>query len=100
MENDPMLTSSPVAEAPKKARRPASKSTARQGDKAIKTAVHLSPESMRRLAITSVMEGRTQSDLVDELIRLHLRKYVVQTRDRSGSEEIAGQAMQEVSAAA
>lgn len=95
-----MLTSSPVAEAVRKPRRQVAKSTARPADKSIKTAVNLSPESMRRLAITSVMEGRTQSELVDELIRLHLRKYVVQTRDRSASEEFAGQATQEVSAAA
>jgi hypothetical protein len=100
MENVPMLTSNPVAETVKKPRRSVAKSTSRAAEKSIKTAVLLSPESMRRLAITSVMEGRTQSELVDELIRLHLRKYVVQTRDRSGSEEIAGQLTQEVSAAA
>jgi hypothetical protein len=95
-----MLIESPVAEAAKKPRRSPSKSTSRPVEKSIKTAVLLSPESMRRLAITSVMEGRTQSELVDELIRLHLRKYVVQTRDRSGSEDSAGQLTQEVSAAA
>jgi hypothetical protein len=95
-----MLTNSPAVEAVKKPRRSVASSSKRPAEKSIKTAVLLSPESMRRLAITSVMEGRTQSELVDELIRLHLRKYVVQTRDRSGSEEIAGQAMQEVSAAA
>ena len=94
------MIESPAPAVARKPRRQVAKSTARQEAKAIKTAVHLSPESMRRLAITSVMEGRTQSDLVDELIRLHLRKYVVQTRDRAASEESDDRATVDVSAAA
>lgn len=61
----------------------------------IKTAVHLSPEAFRRLGIAAVMEGRSQSDIVEQLIAAGLRHYVVSVRgDRSGpacDNEIIGQ---------
>lgn len=84
----------------RKPRRPAARSTRGQGEKSTKTAVYLSAESMRKLGVTSLMEGRTQSDIIDELIRLHLRKYRVQTLDRAVSEDCDGQAMVQVSDAA
>jgi hypothetical protein len=43
------------------------------------------------------MENRTQSDIVDELIRHHLKKYVVQIR--SARSEDSASVPEEVSAA-
>ena len=79
-----MMTESPVAPSSRKPRRQVNRSTRGGVEKPAKTAVYLSAESMRKLGVTALMEGRSQSDIVDELIRLHLRKYRVQTLDRSG----------------
>jgi hypothetical protein len=46
-----------------------------------KTAVHLSSEAFRRLGIACVMEGRTQSELVESLIMAGLKHYVVSVRN-------------------
>ena len=46
----------------------------------MKIGLNLSAESWRRLGVYSTMENRTQSDIVDELIKHHLKKYVVQVR--------------------
>jgi hypothetical protein len=101
MENDLMPTESPVVEA-RKTRRPAAKSSGRQAAKPVKTAVCLSPETMRRLVIFAAMTDQTQSQVVGQLIDEHCRRFVVQDRirDRSGSEDSSGQLTQEVSAAA
>jgi hypothetical protein len=93
-----MQTDSPVAEAVRKPRRVVAKSTGRQAAKPVKTAVSLSPETMRRLVIFAAMTDRTQSQVVAELIDLHCRRFVVQDRDRSAN--LADQATHEVSAAA
>lgn len=88
-----MMTESPVAASPRKPRRSGAKSTrTQQGEKSTKTAVYLSPDSMKRLGVTALMEGRTQSDIVDQLIREHLRRYVVQIRDRAASGDCDDQA--------
>lgn len=97
-----MSHESQAAEAPRKTRRSADKSTGRQAVPPVKTAVSLSPETMRRLVIFAAMTDRTQSQVVAELIDLHCRRFVVQDRDRSrptleGSND---QATHEVSAAA
>lgn len=95
-----MSTDTLVAEPTRKPRRQVAKSTARQAVKPIKTAVTLSPETMRRLVITAAMEGKTQSEVVAALIDEYCRRYVVQDRARAASVDIADQATQGVSAAA
>jgi hypothetical protein len=67
----------------KSARRQVKKSLAPKVESKSKTAVHLSAEAFRRLGIACVMEGRTQSDLVEALILTGLRHYVVSVRGQS-----------------
>jgi hypothetical protein len=70
---------------PKSPRRPVAKSTKRPGEKPIKIGLYLSLDAARRLGVTATMEGIDRSQIVDDLIRTHLRKYVVQVRsDRAG----------------
>jgi hypothetical protein len=42
--------------------------------------LHITPESWKRLGVFSTMENRSQSEIVDELIRCHLKKYTVSVR--------------------
>jgi hypothetical protein len=46
--------------------------------KPVKVGLNLSPLSARRLVTTSIMDGRTRSEIVDDLIARHLTRYVVQ----------------------
>ncbi len=80
-------TESPAVAKPR--RRLVAKSSRLADEKPMKIGLHLSPESWRRLGVTSTMENKTQSQIVDDLIRQHLRKYVVQVRS-TRSEELAG----------
>jgi hypothetical protein len=76
---------------PRTRRRSVAKSTRKQGEKPVKVGLHLSLDAARRLGVTATMEGVDRSQIVDELIRTHLRKYVVQVRsDRSGGEDSSG----------
>lgn len=67
----------------KSTRRQAKKSPAPKVEAKIKTAVHLSAEAFRRLGIATVMEGRSQSDLIESLILTGLKHYVVSIRGQS-----------------
>lgn len=83
-----MSSEEPVS---KSKRRSVAKSTRKQGDKPVKIGLYLSLDAARRLGVTATMEGIDRSQIVDELIRTHLRKYVVQVRsDRTSGEETAG----------
>ncbi len=76
---------------PKGRRRPVAKSTRKPGEKPVKVGLYLSLDAARRLGVTATMEGIDRSQIVDDLIRTHLRKYVVQVRtDRSTGDEPAG----------
>ncbi|MFO0887913.1 MAG: hypothetical protein U0790_02080 [Isosphaeraceae bacterium] len=76
---------------PKSRRRQVAKSTRKQGEKPVKVGLYLSLDAARRLGVTATMEGVDRSQIVDDLIRTHLRKYVVQVRtDRSAGDEPAG----------
>lgn len=68
--------------ATKSRRRSVAKSSRRQSDKPVKVGLYLSLDASRRLGITATMEGRGRSQIVDDLIRTHLRKYVVQVRSQ------------------
>lgn len=74
---------SAVAESTKPRRRSVSRSTKPQVAPKIKVGLYISPESARRLGATALMEGKDRSDLVDELIRQHLRRWVVVDRGRA-----------------
>jgi hypothetical protein len=69
--------------AAKSTRRQVKKPTPSKGEAKIKTAVHLGAEAFRRLGIACVMEGKTQSDLVEALILTCTRHYVVSVRGQS-----------------
>lgn len=77
---------------PKSRRKPVSKSPKRPGEKPVKVGLYLSVDSFRRLGIKSLMDGQDKSQIVDELIRNHLPRYVVQVRpDRGGEAEVGGE---------
>lgn len=54
----------------------------------VKIAAYVSLESSRRLGIHATMTGQDRSSIIDQLIREHLRDYVVQYRpsNRPGDE--------------
>ena len=81
----------------KSRRRAVAKSSRQADERPMKIGLNLSAESWRRLGVYSTMENRTQSDIVDELIRHHLKKYVVQVR--STRPEDSASVPEEVSAA-
>ena len=83
----------PVARSRKRA---VAKSSKPAEERPMKIGLSLSPESWRRLGVFSAMENRTQSDIVDELIRCHLKKYVVPVR--SARSEDSASVPEEVSA--
>jgi hypothetical protein len=56
----------------------------------MKIGLSLSPESWRRLGVSSAMEDRTPSDIVDELIRCHLKKYVVPVKSARSEDSASG----------
>ena len=76
---------SAFAESTRPRRRPVSRSTKPKVVSKVKVGLYISPESARRLGATALMEGKDRSDLVDELIRQHMRRWVVV--DRGGAPE-------------
>ncbi len=73
-------------------RRQVAKSTKKQVERPIKVGLYLSLDASRRLGVTATMEGLDRSQIVDELIRTHLRKYVVQVRSERSGGEASGEA--------
>jgi hypothetical protein len=67
-------------------RRQVKKPTTPKVETKTKTAVHLSSEAFRRLGIACVMEGKTQSDLVESLIMTGTRHYVVSVRGQQSED--------------
>jgi len=90
------VAESTPAEVSKSRRRSVSRSPRVPAEKSVKVGLYISQESARKLGITATMEGKDRSAIVDELIRQHLRKYVVSVRS-SRSEELAN-VSEEVSA--
>src|SRR3954468_18313377 len=85
----PMSTNNPESKSRRKA---VAKSPRRQGEKPVKVGIYLSVECFRRLGIKSLMDGQDKSQIVEELIRNHLPRYVVQVRSDRGSEgEMGGE---------
>jgi hypothetical protein len=71
-------------------RRPAAKASPGQGAAKVKATIRLSVEADQRLSVHAAMMGLDRSELVEKLIRDHLRRYVVQ--DRGGPDGVAGDA--------
>lgn len=65
-------------------KRSAAKTSGRPSALKVKATIHLSAESSQRLSVHAAMLGLDRSELVESLINLHLRRFVVS--DRGGVE--------------
>ncbi len=72
------------AQGGKPRKRQSGKSAGRAGGGKVKSTIHLSVEASQRLDIHATMTNLDRSALVEQLINLHLRRWVVS--DRGGSE--------------
>jgi hypothetical protein len=55
----------------------------------VKSTIHLSVEASQRLTVHAAMMGMDRSELVEQLISLHLRRFVVSDRGGAGEEVAA-----------
>lgn len=67
-------------------RQPAKASSRQSGGK-VKSTIHLSVEGSQRLTVHAAMMGMDRSELVEQLIRDHLRRFVVSDRGGGASPE-------------
>lgn len=65
-------------------KRSAVKAAGRQAGSKVKATIHLSLEASQRLTVHAAMMGLDRSELVEQLIRDHLKRFVVS--DRGGGE--------------
>jgi hypothetical protein len=56
----------------------------------VKATIHISVEASQRLTVHAAMMGMDRSELVEQLISLHLRRFVVS--DRGGAGDAAEEA--------
>jgi hypothetical protein len=75
----------PVSAKPRK--RAAVKAAKTQAADKVKSTIHLSVEASQRLTVHAAMLGLDRSALVEQLIRDHLKRFVVS--DRGGSADSA-----------
>ncbi len=78
-----MSESSNDLPAAKTRRRASGKAAGRQSVSKVKSTIHLSVEASQRLTVHAAMMGLDRSELVEQLIRDHLRRFVVS--DRGGA---------------
>ena len=71
-------------------KRQATKAANRPASVKVKATIHLSAEASQRLTIHAAMMGMDRSELMESLINLHLRRFVVS--DRGSPEGTAGEA--------
>lgn len=55
----------------------------------VKATIHLSVEASQRLTVHAAMMGMDRSELVEQLINLHLRRFVVSDRGGAGDDVAA-----------
>ena len=87
------MPESPEIGSGKPRKRAAAKAATRQAAAKVKATIHLSVEASQRLTVHAAMMGMDRSELVEQLISLHLRRFVVSDRGRAGdaaSDEAAG----------
>lgn len=65
-------------------KRAAGKAATRPAAAKVKSTIHLSVEASQRLTVHAAMMGMDRSELVEQLISLHLRRFVVSDRGRAG----------------
>lgn len=61
-------------------RRSAAKASGRQAGEKVKATIHLTLEASQRLTVHAAMLGMDRSELVEQLIREHLKRFVVSDR--------------------
>lgn len=77
------------ASATRPRKRQPAKAASRQSVKKVKSTIHLSVEGSQRLTVHAAMMGLDRSELVEQLIRDHLRRFVVSDRGGAASAESA-----------
>ncbi len=80
-----MAGQSPETTNVKTRKRGAVKASRSPGGEKVKATIHLSIESSQRLTVHAAMLGMDRSELVEQLIRDHLKRFVVS--DRGGGSE-------------
>jgi hypothetical protein len=68
-------------------KRSAIKTAGRQNGEKVKATIHLTLEASQRLTVHATMMGMDRSELVEQLIREHLKRFVVS--DRGGGSELS-----------
>ena len=71
-------------------RRPTVKASSRKAVNKAKCTLILSGDSSQRLTVHAAMLGLDRSELVDQLIQTHLRRFVIQDRGRETPEDLDG----------
>jgi hypothetical protein len=69
-------------------KRAAAKTAGRQSGDKVKATIHLTVEASQRLTVHAAMMGMDRSELVEQLIRDHLKRFVVSDRG-GGTSEVA-----------
>jgi hypothetical protein len=70
-------------------KRSAVKAGTRPAASKVKSTIHLSVEASQRLTVHAAMMGLDRSELVEQLIGQHLRRFVVSDRGGGGESEAA-----------
>jgi hypothetical protein len=83
------MSESPESGNGKARKRPAAKAATRQSAVKVKATFHLSVEASQRLTVHAAMMGMDRSELVEQLISLHLRRFVVSDRGGAGEDVAA-----------
>jgi hypothetical protein len=84
------MAESPESGNGKTRKRSAGKTASRSTAVKVKSTIHLSVEASQRLTVHAAMMGMDRSELVEQLIGLHLRRFVVS--DRGGAGDAASEA--------
>lgn len=67
-------------------KRTAVKTSGRQSGDKVKATIHLTVDASQRLTVHAAMMGMDRSELVEQLIRDHLKRFVVSDRGGGSSE--------------
>lgn len=67
-------------------KRSAVKAAGRQATEKVKATIHLTVEASQRLTVHAAMMGLDRSELVEQLIKDHLKRFVVSDRGGGSSE--------------
>jgi hypothetical protein len=84
-----MTSESPESGNGKTRKRAPGKPPGRPAAAKVKATLHLSVEASQRLTVHAAMLGLDRSELVEQLISLHLRRFVVSDRGGAGDADAA-----------